>query len=95
MRISRPILFAVLALTVAGSARAGDEAKESVVAQGPAALAKPHVAPCLTQDVEALTMQSDFSPFLAGDCPSAVKSEALRHLWRMMPVLNDGLDSEY
>lgn len=94
MRTSKPILFALLALAVAGSARAGDEAKDRLVAQGPAALAKPLIAPCLTQSVEAMTLQSDFSPFLADDCPSAVKSKALRRLWRLMPAVNDGLDTD-
>lgn len=82
-------LFAT-ALAISGAANGGDDALKKL-AQAP-----PHdsIAPCLTRDISTLSAQSDFSSYMAANCPSDVRIKALRRLWRLMPPAS-GPDREF
>lgn len=45
-------------------------------------------------DIETLTKESDFTPFLQDGVPEELRNRALRHLWRLSPVFAnvDGLN---
>ncbi len=47
-------------------------------------------------DIESLTCESDFTVFLAKGVPQALRSQALKKLWRSNPVLAnlDGLNDQ-
>lgn len=38
-----------------------------------------------TIDVNALTLESDFTAFMTGDCPPDLQIKALRKLWALLP----------
>jgi hypothetical protein len=78
----------VAALALAGAANADDGASKRL-AQAPAARPDQAVAPCLTQDIAALSLASDFSAYMAASCPADVRIKALRHLWPQMPSASD------
>src|SRR4029453_15977614 len=48
-------------------------------------------------DLDTLTGNSDFKPFLQAGVPTNLRREALRRLWRVNPIINslDGLDDYY
>jgi hypothetical protein len=81
-KIMRPAAVAVLALTLltAGSASAG----ANVLQRGEMTGSAPSLYRPCTEAV-ALTLQSDFAVFMQPDCPEAVRIEALRQLWRLLP----------
>jgi hypothetical protein len=78
----------VTAIALAGIANADDGGSRRL-AQAPGAIADKVVAPCLTQDVSALSLMSDFSVYMAANCPTDVRIKALRHLWPQMPSASD------
>jgi hypothetical protein len=75
-----PLFATALAIS---SAANGDGDAPRKLAQAP-----PHesIAPCLARDVSTLTLESDFSAYMAASCPSDVRNKALRRLWRLMPT---------
>ena len=84
-RITRSAAAVVLALTLTlltvGSASAGADVLQRGGETTGAAPA--YYRPCT--DAVALTLQSDFAAFMQPDCPEAVRIEALRQLWRLLP----------
>ena len=83
--IKRPAAIAVLALalTAAGSASAGADVSHPTEMTGVAPLS----GDCGAVDTGALTLQSDFATFMRHDCPDAVRIEALRRLWQLLPAV--------
>jgi Protein of unknown function (DUF3306) len=79
----RQAAIAVLALTLtaAGSASAGADVSQRNETTG----VSPPALDCGAVDTGALTLQSDFAAFMRHDCPDAVRIEALRQLWRLLP----------
>ncbi len=82
---------ALAALTPA--AEAGGE----VVVDADALSADPAIDPPDPADfdlppIESLTVESDYSPFMRDGIPSALQRLALRRLWKLMPIVPDGLD---
>jgi hypothetical protein len=52
-----------------------------------AVLAQPDARPpACAVDVEALTLESDFTMFMAKDCPEQLRRQALRRLWLLLPA---------
>jgi hypothetical protein len=82
-------LFAT-ALAISSAAYGEGEASRKL-AQAP-----PHepTASCLTHDISTLSLESDFSAYMATNCPSDVRNKALRRLWRLMPAAS-GPDRDF
>ena len=72
------------------SAGAGHAAEPH--AQLQAALAAPSAAArsAATLDLDALTLESDFTPFMRRDCPEPLRRRALRKLWNLLPQAAHG-----
>ena len=81
--IKRAAAIAAFALTLVavGSASAGADVSHWSETTG----AAPSAVDCGAVDTSALTLQSDFAAFMRADCPDAVRIEALRQLWRLLP----------
>lgn len=77
----RLLLIAALALACSGPAFAADATLQRQAALVPPAAAHPAEA----IDIGALTLDSDFTPFMRGDCPEPVRRRALRKLWTLLP----------
>jgi Protein of unknown function (DUF3306) len=80
----RYLLVALIAAGIGASARA-DSLNGQKVAQAPQATRAAGNVKCLSTDVSSLTMASDFSVFLQPACPDAVRGNALRKLWQLLP----------
>lgn len=76
-----------LALTLALFATAAFEATADESTQQFAALGAPApaVRAILPADIDALTLASDFAPFMRQDCPEDLRLKALRRLWTLLP----------
>lgn len=59
--------------------------------QPQAALSAPNAAAhsVATLDLETLTLESDFTPFMRRDCPEPLRRRALRKLWSLLPQAAD------
>ena len=72
------------------------------VAEAPPAAPEPEQPPLPDDklelpDLDTLTGDSDFKPFLQAGVPTNLRRDALRRLWRVNPIINslDGLDDYY
>jgi hypothetical protein len=72
------ILLILVSPVAAGSAEAPKGIEMTGAAQSPSGA-------CGDFDAVALTLQSEFAAFMQSDCPEAVRLEALRQLWRLLP----------
>lgn len=61
-------------------------------AAGDAAESEQPIPPPDLPPVESLTSESDFSQFMQEGVPEEVRRLALRKLWRLTPIIPDGLD---
>ena len=80
-RFSIAAAVIVLVTTPAIPAFAQDNRPGEVAALGPTAPAPARAFP----NIDALTSESDFTPFMAPDCPEELRQKALRRLWSLMP----------
>jgi Protein of unknown function (DUF3306) len=85
-RINAAFIGAVVcglsAVAAALPAAAQDARQEIVALSEPAARERP--APWAT-DPGSLTWESDFTPFMASECPEQLRLTALRRLWNLLP----------
>ena len=78
-RLAAVVVLALI-LLIAGSALAGAD----MLQRGEMTGSAPARYRSCAEAVE-LTLQTDFAAFMQPDCPDAVRIEALRQLWRLLP----------
>jgi hypothetical protein len=84
MNTLRHLSIVLMVLTMSAAAR-GDDTGAQQVAKAPAETTGSAHDSCVTHDIETLSWGSDFSSYMAADCPADVRARALRQLWRTMP----------
>ena len=77
--IAAAVMVLVTAPSIPGYAQ--DNRLGDVAALGPTAPASARAFP----NIDSLTSESDFTPFMAPDCPEELRQQALRRLWSLMP----------
>ena len=66
--------------------------KGEIVASVPS-LRADRVNACMEEDIQNLSLDSDFRRFMRADCSPGVRLKALRQLWRLLPWPTIDLDS--
>ena len=79
-----------------GQGPSADSGKVAAVGENPDSADSPTAEPEALDlpDIDSLTAESDFTPFMKPGVPEALKNRALRKLWRINPVFGrlDGLN---
>jgi len=76
--------IAIVAASVCMPANAESQDRQKVT-QAPQTVGAGQDPGCISFDTASLTMKSDFTVFLQQTCPVAVRNDALRKLWRLLP----------
>lgn len=85
--LSSPVGLLIVALLLAQSVTAVTPARgeEALSSLEPRVSARDLNSALATQDLDALTLDSDFTQFMRDDCPDDLRLRALRRLWTLIP----------